>query len=74
MFFCHTLKFCNVGDDCVECGRAEFVVKGHSNPESFTSNNFTHLDVTSDLPEKRKSKFFKDFDRLKPTNNRVPRQ
>jgi hypothetical protein len=30
--------------------------------------------VTSDLPEKRKSEFFKDSDGLKPTNNRVPRQ
>ena len=74
LFFCHTLEFCNIGDDCVERSRTEFVVKGHSNPESFISNNFTHLDVTSDLPKKRKSEFFKDSDGLKPTNNRVPRQ
>jgi hypothetical protein len=30
--------------------------------------------VTSGLPEKRKSKFFKDFDSLETTNNRVSRQ
>jgi len=44
------------------------------NPESFVSNNFAHLDVTPDLPEKRKSEFFKDFDCLESTNNRVSRQ
>ncbi|MDK2989760.1 MAG: hypothetical protein PWR16_1289 [Methanoculleus sp.] len=49
-------------------------MKGYGNPEPFIFNNFTQLDMTSDLPEKRKSEFFKDFDRLEPTNNRVPRQ
>ena len=74
MLSCHTLKFCNVGDDCVECSYGKLVVKGYGNPEPFIFNNFTHLDMTSDLPEKRKSKFFKDFDYLKPTNNRMSRQ
>jgi len=74
LFFCHTLKICNIGDDCVQGSHAELIVKGYGNPEPFIFNNFTHLDVTSDLPEKRKTEFFKDFDRLKPTNNRVPRQ
>lgn len=74
MFFRHALKFCDVGDDCVQCSDIKFVVKGYGNPKSFISNNFTHLDVTSGLPEKRKSKFFKDFDSLETTNNRVSRQ
>jgi len=74
LLFCHTLKFCDVGDDCVLRGHAEFVVKGYGNPEPFISNNLTHLDMAPDLPEKRKTEFFKDFDRLKSTNNRVSRQ
>jgi len=32
-------------------------VKGDGNPESFIVNNFTQLDVTSGLPEKRKPSF-----------------
>jgi len=74
LFFCHTLKFCDVGDDCVQRSCAEFVVKWYGNPESSIFNNFTHLDMTSGLPKKRKSEFFKDFDCLETTNNRVPRQ
>lgn len=74
MLFRHTLKFCDVGDDCVQRGHAEFVVKGNGNPEPFIPNNFAQLDVTSGLPEKRKSEFLKDFDSLETTNNRVSRQ
>ena len=72
MLFCHTFKFSNVGDDCVECSYGKFVVKGYGNPESFIANNFTQLDVTSGLPEK--NRVFKDFDYLESTNNRVSRQ
>jgi hypothetical protein len=49
-------------------------VKGDGNPESFIANNFTQLDVTSGLPEKRKSEFLKDFDYLESTNNRTSLQ
>lgn len=73
MFFCHTLKFCNVGDDCVKRSYGEFVVKGYGNPELFIANDLPQLDVTSSLPEKRKTEFFKDFDYLKSTNNRTSR-
>ena len=63
---CHTLKFCNVGDDCVQRGRAEFIVRGTVTRSRLSSTT---------LPAcRRKTEFSKDFDYLKSTNNRVSRQ